>query len=402
LGKGELSSGLGRTALGFALCDATGGFSSLGRQDWRHFVTRIVLRVIRICSIIQKTQDVPMRRRSLIALPFAAPLASPAMVAAQERALNLYSSRHYDTDRALYDGFTGESGIRIRLIEGDADQLIARIQSEGANSPADVLMTVDAARLARAVDAGILAETESAILKARIPENMRAPDGKWYGLSSRARVIMYDKQKGAPEGLARYEDLALPAYRGQILIRMAAHPYNTSLMASLLLANGAEAAEAWARGVVANMARPPQGGDTPQFQAVAAGVGRIAIANTYYLARFGASSNAQEKALYDRIGVIFPNQGAGDRGTHVNVSGAGVVRSSANKAVALRFIEYLSSQRAQELFANGNFEYPVVAGIAAHPALTALGSFRADQLNAQRYGAMAPEALRIMQRAGWR
>jgi iron(III) transport system substrate-binding protein len=231
---------------------------------------------------------------------------------------------------------------------------------------------------------------------------MRAPDGKWYGLSSRARVIMYDRQKGVPEGLSRYEDLALPAHRGQILIRMASHPYNTSLMASILLANGAEAAEAWARGVVANMARPPQGGDTPQFQAVAAGVGRLAIANTYYLARFGASSNPQEKALYERIGVIFPNQGAGDRGTHVNVSGAGVVRSSANKAVALRFIEYLSSQRAQEMFANGNFEYPVVAGIAAHPALTALGSFRADQLNAQRYGALAPEALRIMQRAGWR
>ena len=343
-----------------------------------------------------------MRRRSLLALPFAAPLASPALVAAQERALNLYSSRHYDTDRALYEGFTAESGIRIRLIEGDADQLIARIQSEGANSPADVLLTVDAAKLARAVEAGILAETRSETLQARIPAHLRAADGQWYGLSSRARVIMYDKQKGAPAGVARYEDLALPVYRGQILIRAAAHPYNTSLMASLLLANGAEAAEAWARGVVANMARPPQGGDTPQFQAVAAGVGRMAIANTYYLARFGASANAQEKALYDRIGVIFPNQGAGDRGTHVNVSGAGVVRSSANQASALRFIEYLSSQRAQELFANGNFEYPVVAGVAPHPALTALGSFRADQLNGQRYGALAPEALRIMQRAGWR
>jgi iron(III) transport system substrate-binding protein len=258
------------------------------------------------------------------------------------------------------------------------------------------------ARLARAVDAGILAETESETLKSRIPENLRAPNGTWYGLSKRARVIMYDRQRGVPEGLARYEDLATSAFRGQILIRTAAHPYNTSLVASLLLANGAEATEAWARGVVGNMTRPPQGGDTPQFQAVAAGVGRLAVANTYYLARFGASSNPQEKALFDRIGVIFPNQASADRGTHVNVSGAGVVRSSSNKAVALRFIEYLSSQRAQELFANGNFEYPVVAGVAPHPALIALGSFRADQLNAQRYGALAPEALRIMQRAGWR
>jgi iron(III) transport system substrate-binding protein len=343
-----------------------------------------------------------MRRRSLIALPFAAPLATPALVAAQERVINLYSSRHYDTDRALYEGFTAETGIRTRLIEGDADQLIARIQSEGANSPADVLITVDAAKLARAVEVGILAETRSEILEARIPAHLRAADGQWFGLSSRARVIMYDRQRGMPEGVARYEDLALPAQRGQVLIRAAAHPYNTSLMASILLANGAEAAEAWARGVVANMARPPQGGDTPQFQALTAGVGRLAVANTYYLARFGASTNAQEKALFDRIGVIFPNQAPGDRGAHVNVSGAGVVRSSTNKAGALRFIEYLSSQRAQELFANGNFEYPVVAGVAPHPALTALGSFRADQLNAQRYGALAPEALRIMQRAGWR
>jgi iron(III) transport system substrate-binding protein len=252
------------------------------------------------------------------------------------------------------------------------------------------------------VEVGILAETRSEILEARIPAHLRAADGQWFGLSSRARVIMYDRQRGVPEGVARYEDLALPAQRGQVLIRAAAHPYNTSLMASILLANGAEAAEAWARGVVANMARPPQGGDTPQFQALTAGVGRLAVANTYYLARFGASTHAQEKALFDRIGVIFPNQAPGDRGAHVNVSGAGVVRSSANKAGALRFIEYLSSQRAQELFANGNFEYPVVAGVAPHPALTALGSFRADQLNAQRYGALAPEALRIMQRAGWR
>jgi len=343
-----------------------------------------------------------MRRRSLIALPFAAPLASPALVAAQERVINLYSSRHYDTDRSLYEGFTAQTGIRTRLIEGDADQLIALIQSEGANSPADVLITVDAAKLARAVEVGILAETRSEILEARIPAHLRAADGQWFGLSSRARVIMYDRQRGVPEGVARYEDLALPAQRGQVLIRAAAHPYNTSLMASILLANGAEAAEAWARGVVANMARPPQGGDTPQFQALTAGVGRLAVANTYYLARFGASTNAQEKALFDRIGVVFPNQALGDRGAHVNVSGAGVVRSSANKAGALRFIEYLSSQRAQELFANGNFEYPVVAGVAPHPALTALGSFRADQLNAQRYGALAPEALRIMQRAGWR
>ncbi|MBP0464612.1 extracellular solute-binding protein [Roseomonas sp. PWR1] len=344
-----------------------------------------------------------MHRRNLLALPaaFAAgALARPAL--GQERTLNLYSSRHYDTDRALYDGFTAESGYRIRLIEGDADQLIARIQSEGANTPADVLITVDGARLARAVAAGILAPTRSDVLAGRVLASLRDPEGQWYGVSRRARVVMYDKTKGRPVGLERYEDLAKPEFRGQILVRAAAHPYNTSLMASILVANGEQAAEAWARGVAQNMARPPQGGDTPQFQAVVAGVGALAIANTYYLARFGASQNPAEKALYDRIGVIFPNQGAGDRGTHENVSGAGVVRNSSRREVALKFIEYLTGPRAQEMFANGNFEYPVVADVAPHPALAALGTFRADVLNAQRYGALAPQALQIMQRAGWR
>jgi iron(III) transport system substrate-binding protein len=341
-----------------------------------------------------------MLRRHLLVLPAAAALARPAL--AQDRTLNLYSSRHYDTDRALYDGFTRETGMRIRLIEGDADQLIARIQSEGANTPADVLITVDGARLARAVAAGILAPTRSETLAGRVPANLRDPEGRWYGVSSRARVVMFDKTKGRPAGLARYEDLAKPEFRGQILVRTSAHPYNTSLMASVMVANGTEAAEAWARGVAQNMARPPQGGDTPQFQAVAAGVGGLAIANTYYLARFGASDRPADKALSEKIGVIFPNQADGDRGTHVNVSGAGVVASSSSKEMALKFIEYLTGPRAQEMFANGNFEYPVVADVAPHPALAAFGTFRADQLNAQRYGAMAPEALQIMQRAGWR
>ncbi len=344
-----------------------------------------------------------MLRRHVLSLPAAlaaGALARPAL--AQERTLALYSSRHYDTDRALYDGFTAETGMRIRLIEGDADQLIARIQSEGANTPADVLITVDGARLARAVAAGIMASTRSAVLEGRVPASLRDPDGHWYGVSRRARVVMFDKQRGRPAGLDRYEDLAKPEFRGQILVRAASHPYNTSLMASMMVANGDQAAEAWARGIATNMARAPQGGDTPQFQAVAAGQGALAIANTYYLARLGASANPAEKAVFDRIGVIFPNQGTGDRGAHVNVSGAGVVKTSGNAEMALKFLEYLTGPRAQELFANGNFEYPVVADVAPHPALASFGTFRADELNAQRYGALAPQALQIMQRAGWR
>jgi len=338
-----------------------------------------------------------MLRRSLLLLAPAVLLAAPA--AAQERVVNVYSSRHYDTDRALYDGFTRQTGIRVRLIEGDADQLIERIRNEGANSPADVLITVDAARLYRAQMANILQPIRSAVLEARIPAHLRDPEGHWFGLSKRARVIMYDRQN-PPQNLTRYEDLADPRFRGQICIRSSSHPYNLSLMGSIIAANGEQAAEAWARGVVANMARPPQGGDTPQFQAIPTGQCRLAVANTYYLARFGASQNPAERALYERVGVIFPNQA--DRGTHVNVSGAGVVRTAPNREEAIAFLEYLASDEAQRLFANGNFEYPVVAGIPPHPALAALGEFREDALNAARYGALSAQALQIMQRAGWR
>ncbi|MBR0656123.1 extracellular solute-binding protein [Plastoroseomonas arctica] len=339
-----------------------------------------------------------MRRRLLLAAPVL--LAAPAVVRAQERVLNLYSSRHYDTDRVLYEGFTAATGNRVRLIEGDADQLLARIQAEGANSPADVLMAVDAAPLQRAVDAGVLAPTESAVLAARVPAGLRAPGGEWFAVSRRARVLMYDKRRGVPAGLARYEDLAKPDYRGQILVRAAAHPYNTSLMSGIIAANGTEAAEAWARGVAANLARPPQGGDRPQFEAVAAGQGSIAIANTYYLARYGASGIASEQAVYDKLGVLFPNQA--DRGAHVSVCGAGVVKSGQHREAGRAFLEYLVSRPAQELFTNGNFEYPVAPDVEPHPALAAFGSFRADDRGAQVQGALSAQALQIMQRAGWR
>jgi len=323
-------------------------------------------------------------------------------VRAQAKEVHVYSSRHYDTDRELYDAFTRETGIRVRLIEGNADQLIARIKSEGVNSPADVLITVDAARLARAKEAGILQPIRSQVLESRIPANLRDPDGTWFAMSRRARVIMYDKQKGPPPGLERYEDLADPRYRGMICIRSAAHPYNTSLAASILAANGPEKTEAWARGVVANMARPPQGGDRDQFRAIPAGQCQIAVANTYYLGQMLISPREADREIAQRIGVIFPNQGPGDRGAHVNISGAGVVRTAPNKEEAQRFVEYMTSAKAQELFALGNMEYPVVEDVPVNPALAALGSFRADAVHATEFAEKSAEALQIMQRAGWR
>ncbi|WP_187830167.1 extracellular solute-binding protein [Siccirubricoccus phaeus] len=330
----------------------------------------------------------------------AAAMALPGAALAQE--VNLYSSRHYDSDRALYAEFTKETGIRVRLIEGDADQLIERIRNEGANSPADVFITVDAARLARAAHAGVLAPVQSQVIAGRVPEGLRDPGGTWFAVSQRARVIMYDKERGAPQGLTRYEDLADDRFRGMICVRSSNHPYNISLAASILAANGPERTEEWAKGVAANLARPPQGGDRDQFRAIPAGQCQLAISNTYYLAAFGASQRAEDQALFQRIGVIFPNQGQGDRGAHVNISGAGLVKTAPHRADAIRFLEFLVSDKAQEMFALGNMEYPAVPEAPLHPALTAMGSFRGEKVDAERTNTNAGPALQIMQRAGWR
>jgi iron(III) transport system substrate-binding protein len=340
-----------------------------------------------------------MHRRLFLSLT-AAGLAAPALVRAQERVVNLYSSRHYDSDRQLYDAFAQESGIRIRLIEANADQLLERIRAEGANSPADVILTVDASRLARAQEMGLTQPVASQVVASRIPASLMGPGGHWMAVSRRARVLMFDKAQGAPEGLARYEDLPNPRFRNQILVRSSGNGYNVALAASMLAANGVEATEGWARGVVANMARPPQGGDSDQIRAMLAGQGRIAISNTYYLGLMAIGTRAEDRELAQRVGVVFPNQG--DRGTHVNISGAALVRTAPNADNARRFLEFLTTPQAQRIFALGNMEYPAVPDAEVHPFLTALGGFREEAPDGARLLANAPEALRAMQRAGWR
>jgi iron(III) transport system substrate-binding protein len=312
--------------------------------------------------------------------------------------VNLYSSRHYDTDLALYDDFTEETGIKVNRIEADADALIERIQSEGEFSPADLLITVDAGRLWRAEEAGILAPVSSAVLDERLPDHLRHPDGLWFGLSTRARVIIYNKDQGVPEGLETYADLADPAWRGDICIRSSSNIYNISLLSSIIANRGEEAAEEWARGVVANFARPPEGNDTAQIESVAAGECRIGVVNSYYLARF-AGGEGEERELFEKIGVIFPDQGG--TGTHVNVSGAGLVANAPNRENAIRFLEYLTSESAQRYFADGNNEYPAVAGLAANSAVEELGEFEEDTLNAAEIGRNQRQAVEIFDRAGW-
>jgi iron(III) transport system substrate-binding protein len=338
-----------------------------------------------------------MQRRHLLAL---APsiLATPAL--AQERLVNIYSARHYDTDRELWDAFTRQSGVRIRVIEANVDQLLERIRAEGANSPADILVTVDIGRLARAKDAGVFQPVRNAMLEARIPAHLRDPDGNWFGFTTRARVIMYDKARGLPAGFTRYEDLAKPEFANGVVVRSSGYIYNIGWTASMLAADGLEATEGWARGIAANLARPPSGGDRDQIRAMAAGQGRFAIANTYYLGLLSISQRAEERELAERVGVLFPNQA--DRGTHMNVSGAGMVRNAPNREAAEAFLEYMSSPPAQALFAGSNMEYPVVADAAIHPFLRNLGEFKQDPIDANTLAANMPEALRLMQRAGWR
>jgi iron(III) transport system substrate-binding protein len=319
-------------------------------------------------------------------------------VAAQE--VNLYSSRHYDTDVALYDGFTEQTGIAVNLIEGDADELIERIKAEGRNSPADVLITVDAGRLWRADDAGLLQPVSSQVLDETIPAELRHPEGKWFGLSQRLRGVVYAKDRVDPSEITSYEDLADPKWQGRICIRSSTNVYNQSLVASMIEANGVEATEAWAQGLIDNLARPPQGGDTDQIEAVAAGECDLAVVNHYYFVRLLESDSEDERAVADKVDIVFPNQDG--RGAHANVSGAGIVATAPNKENAVKFLEYLTTPEAQAYFAEGNYEFPVVDGVKLDPVLEQWGEIKTDAINAAKLGENNPEAVKLMDRVGWK
>ncbi|NDG92977.1 MAG: Fe(3+) ABC transporter substrate-binding protein [Gammaproteobacteria bacterium] len=315
-----------------------------------------------------------------------------------DEVVNVYSARHYDTDMAMYERFTEETGIKVNLIEGSSDALIERIKSEGQFSPADMLITVDAGRLWRAEKEGIFQPVDSAVLSERIPAHLRHPQGEWFGLSKRARVIAHKKDMALPAGFGTYEALADEAFRGQVCMRSSGNIYNLSLMASLIDAHGVKAAEAWAKGVVANFARTPQSNDTGQLKAVASGECTITIANTYYLGRLMASTKPEDKALMANLEIVFPNQDG--RGTHVNISGAGVTKYAPNRENAIRFLEYLTSDFAQRLFAEGNNEYPI-SGPTTGP-VAALGEFKRDDLNVSVLGENQTEAVKVYDRAGWK
>ncbi len=326
-------------------------------------------------------------------------LSVPAL--AEDKVLNLYSSRHYQSDEALYEAFTRQTGIRVNRIEAGEDALIERIRNEGARSPADVLITVDAGRLWRAEQLGLFQPVRSALLERRVPASFREPGGHWFGFSMRARVIAYHKARVQPAEVATYAALAEPKWKGRICVRSSSNIYNLSLMGALIEHLGAAQAEGWARAVRANLARDPKGGDTDQIKGVAAGECDVAIANHYYYARLAGSAKADERAVAEKVGIVFPDQAG--RGTHVNISGAGVLKHAPHRDAAVKFLEYLASDDAQRYFSDGNNEWPVVASVRVNnPVLAALGAFKYDPLNVAVLGRNQPESQKLYDRVAWK
>lgn len=320
--------------------------------------------------------------------------------AASAAEVNIYSSRQEHLIRPLLDAFTKSTGITVNVVTANDDALAERLKTEGANSPADVLLTVDAGRLIRADQAGLFQPIKSPVLEAAIPASLRDPKGNWYGLSMRARVIFYSKERVKPDELSTYEALADPKWNGRICIRSSSNVYNQSMLSALIVEDGAQKAEAWAKGIADNLARPPAGGDRDQILAVAAGACDIAIANTYYYAGLLTSSKEEDKQSAQKVALFWPNQSG--RGAHVNISGAGVTKNAPHKAEAVKLLEFLVSDEAQKLYAEAVYEFPVKPGIAPAGVVAGFGKFKADTLSLAEIANHQAEAIRIFDRVGWR
>lgn len=325
----------------------------------------------------------------------ATPDAAPA-----NGAINLYTARHYDADLALYEAFTRETGIKVNRLEMAPDQLIERMRAEGDFSPADVILMADAGALARAQAAGLFQAVTSPTLQATVPASLRESSGLWWGFSRRARVIAYDKAAVSPADVASYADLADPKFRKSVCVRSSDNVYNLSLMAALIEHWGRDRALQWAKGVVANFARPPSGGDIDQIRALGAGACKVALTNTYYFLRVAASDNAADKETIAKVALSFPEQDG--FGTHVNISGGGVAAHSANRDKAVKFLEFLTSDEAQAIFAGANHEYPVVASVKPPVDVEAYSHFKADPIPVEVYGRRQAEAQSVFDQAGWR
>ena len=314
--------------------------------------------------------------------------------------VNLYTARHYDADQLIYDAFAKETGIRVNLIEANPDMLIERMKAEGQGSQADVVMMADAGTIWRAQDAGLLQPLTNAALESRIPAQLRDPEGRWFGFSRRARVIAYDKAKVRPEEVANYEQLAGPRFKGKLCVRSSDNVYNQSTLAALIEAWGEARATEWARGVVANMARQPQGGDRDQIKGVAAGVCEAALTNSYYYLALINSGAPEDAAVEPKVAVSFPTLNGG--GTLVNISGAGLAANAPNRDNAVRFLEFMASDASQRIFSEANMEYPAVASVAPAEKVAPLANFTANPMSSTVYGQRQAQAQAIFDKVGWR
>ena len=332
---------------------------------------------------------------------FALALAAAAPAHAADLELNLYSARHYQTDEALYKDFTDATGIRINRIELGDEALLERLRSEGDKSPADVVLLVDASRLWKAQSQNLFQPVHSAVLDARIPAEFRATDNSWFGFSSRARMIVYNKANLKPADVDSYEELADPKNKGKLCTRSGSHPYNLSLFASLLERHGEDKTRELLKGYVANMARSPKGGDTDQIRAVASGECGVALTNSYYWVRLLKSTKPADKDVVARVGALMPNQATS--GAQMNLAGGAVARHAPHKQVAVRFLEYLASDKAQVYFAAGNNEWPIVKGaVADNPALASLGEFKEDRSSVEKVGMRTGDAQKLLDQVGYR
>lgn len=326
--------------------------------------------------------------------------AKDAATGAGEQVVNLYTARHYDSDSALYERFTKETGIKINRIEGRPDELIARMKSEGANSPADLFITADAGALWRAQQAGLFQPVQSDTLNARVPENLREPAGNWYGFMRRARVVAYDAAKVQPAEIDDYAKLAGPRFKGKICVRSSDSVYNLSLVGALIEAWGKERADQWVKGIVANLARPPEGGDRDQIRAVGAGVCEVALTNSYYYIRMATGDSADDRKVTEKVKLGFPSLDG--KGSHVNISGGGVAAKAPNKANAIKLLEFFASAETQKHISQSNNEYPASPDVPAPAPVDAYAKFTAHPMSAAAFAARQPEAQSMMSAAGWR
>jgi len=314
--------------------------------------------------------------------------------------VNIYSTRHYDTDKKLFKMFEEKTGIKVNVVKAKASALINRIKNEGEKSPADILITADAARLYKAKSEGLFQTINSDVLMNNIPSELRDEDNQWFGLTKRSRVTVYKIGTGIEKELSTYEDLANPKFNGMIMVRSSNNAYNQSLLAAIIAHHGEEYALKWAKGVVANMAMQPKGNDRYQVKAIANGVGKIAIANTYYIGKMVDNKDKSEAQAVKKVKIFFPKFENG--GTHINISGAGVIKTAPNKENAIKFLEYMASEEAQKLFAEGNFEYPVLKGVKTSELVSSWGDFQEDNISINTLGKNNAKAVKIFDLAGWK